>query len=158
MRRTTFIHIKKQMARNHIMSSQLPVTFSQQHDTVWEIEVVYNGKDDEMIYCGETLYEVNLVDWIADNVCTEATIEGQIDSEPHWWSVRLRKINTDELVYEQTEDTHPPMTCSCGELVTGHDGFCSACRAKLHKIERDLEKKPGDDLPDEHVYSAFSGG
>src|SRR5438094_888873 len=62
---------------------------------VWEVYVTYNGKDDEVLIIGETMYEVNIVDWIAENVATEATIEGGIDSEPHWWRVALYPFGSD---------------------------------------------------------------
>lgn len=143
MRDSTYKFITKRARASGIELFDLKLHAQNFDDAKWVIEVIYNGKDDELVFLGDTIYEVNIVDWIAENVCTEATIEGGIDSEPHWWAVRLYrpaeyKAKEGEALYELNEDNYGPILCNCGELVTGHDELCTECRARLHKMQREM--------------------
>jgi hypothetical protein len=51
---------------------------------------------------------------------------------------QLYRANSDELLYELNEDNFGPMTCSCGELVTGHDGLCTEHRRFLNEMKKKM--------------------
>lgn len=151
MRLTTYQYVTARAVASGISPSQINLMIEpdDNNPAVWEVYVTYNGKDDEVVIMGDTAYEVNVVDWIAENVATEATIEGGIDSEPHWWKVALYPFGTDAdtpPMYERNEDECGPVLCSangggdpasgCDELVTGHDMLCTRHRLMVHQMSK----------------------
>lgn len=151
MRPTTYEYVIQRAIGSAIMPADLNLLTEpdDSNPAVWEVYVTYNGKDDEVLIMGDTRYEVNIVDWIAENVATEATIEGGIDGESHWWKVALYPFGTDAdtaPVYEVNEDGYGPVLCSngaggdpasgCDNPVTKHDGLCDECRAAYLAMTR----------------------
>lgn len=148
MRMTTYEYVLKRAELSGIPASRLNLITEpdDNNPAIWEVYVTYNGKDDEVVIMGKTMYEVNIVDWIAENVATEATIEGTIDSEPHWWRVALYPFGSDTVTpsYERNEDEYGAVLCSanaggdpasgCDEPVTGHDLLCTEHRYAYYKM------------------------
>lgn len=64
--------------------------------TKFEIDVTYDGKDDEMVSLGETSYEVNVVDWIVENVREEAEKDGEASDRSVSWRVALYDVSNPE--------------------------------------------------------------
>jgi hypothetical protein len=153
MRQTTYDYVIKRSIFQGIVPTDLNLVRepNDENPAVWEIFVTYDGKDDELMFLGRTIYEVNITDWIAENVATEATIEGTIEGRDVPWKVAVYPFGSDSdtsAVYEVTSAAYGLVTCGwgtggdpgnpmCTEPVSGHDDLCTHHRSVVYHLAKE---------------------
>lgn len=154
MRDTTRDYLIKRAELSGLTEKQLTLEPDEGKER-WDLYIIFGGALDEEIQLGETLHEVNIVDWLAEHCAIEATIAaGAQGVEPEDWKIELypaARFEGDSPIYHMSSAVwraeHGDVTCSwgtggdpgnspCDALVTGHDMLCDGHR----RAHRDLVK------------------
>lgn len=64
-------------------------------EAYYEISISYGDKADEKFFLGETMYEVNIADWLAEQCRDEAQLEFAVYGEIRRWSVEVWDVDKD---------------------------------------------------------------
>lgn len=75
MHQSTRDYLLKRATESGLKWEQLAVDFEE--DPVYEVSVIYGGSLDEDFYLGDTGYEVNIADWIAELCAREASTDSE---------------------------------------------------------------------------------
>lgn len=151
MYQTTREWITKRAEQSGLSVNQLMLDPIQPY---WDIFMTFDGSADETLHLGDTIYVVNICDWLAEQCQLEGTINRAVanDPEPLYWSIEAypaARFEGDSPIYRVDSD-HPeygcPVVCSwnaggdpvsgCDELITGLDNLCNKHR-KSNKVLSD---------------------